>query len=49
MLALTVAVVACGVRKGIEAANRILMPLLALSLIVLAVYGATLLGVSVVA
>ena len=44
MLALTVAVVACGVRKGIEAANRILMPLLALSLIVLAVYGATLPG-----
>jgi NSS family neurotransmitter:Na+ symporter len=44
MLALTVFVVAGGVRRGIEAANRILMPLLAFSIIVLAVYGATLPG-----
>ncbi|CAN0598323.1 unnamed protein product, partial [Laminaria digitata] len=44
MLAITVFVVAGGVRSGIERANRILMPLLALSVIVLAIYSATLPG-----
>lgn len=44
MLALTIYVVAGGVRAGIEAANRILMPLLALCVIVLAAYSATLPG-----
>jgi NSS family neurotransmitter:Na+ symporter len=44
MLALTVCVVAGGVRAGIEAANRILMPLLALCVVVLAIYSATLPG-----
>lgn len=44
MLALTVWIVAGGIRRGIEAANRILMPLLALCVIVLAVYSATLPG-----
>lgn len=44
MLVLTVCVVAGGVRAGIEAANRFLMPLLALCVIGLAVYSATLPG-----
>ena len=44
MLLLTVVVVAGGVRRGIEAANRVLMPLFAFSIVVLAVYSATLPG-----
>ena len=44
MLALTVIIVAGGIRRGIEVANRILMPLLALSIVVLAIYSATLPG-----
>jgi neurotransmitter:Na+ symporter, NSS family len=44
ILALAMFVVAGGVRSGIEAANRILMPLLALCVIGLAVYSATLPG-----
>lgn len=44
VLALTMFIVAGGVRSGIEAANRILMPLLALCVIALAVYSATLPG-----
>lgn len=44
MLALTMFIVAGGVRSGIEAANRILMPLLALCVVALAVYSATLPG-----
>mgnify|MGYP003669403629 FL=1 len=44
MLALTVFVVAGGVRAGIEVANRVLMPLLAFCVIVLAIYSATLPG-----
>lgn len=40
----TMAVVACGVRRGIEIANRVLMPVLALIVIALAVFGATLPG-----
>lgn len=44
MLALTVCIVAGGVRAGIEVANRVLMPLLALCVIVLAAYSATLPG-----
>ncbi len=43
-LGLTMFIVAGGVRKGIEAANRILMPLLALTVVGLAVYVATLPG-----
>lgn len=46
MLALTMFVVAGGVRKGIEAVNRVLMPLLAICVIALAVYSATLDGSS---
>lgn len=46
VLALTMFVVAGGVRSGIEAANRILMPLLALCVVALAVYSATLPGAS---
>ncbi len=44
MMALTMFVVAGGVRKGIEAVNRILMPLLAVCVVALAVYSATLPG-----
>lgn len=44
MMALTMFVVAGGVRSGIERANRILMPLLALCVIAIAVYSATLPG-----
>jgi len=43
-IAATMLVVMGGVRRGIEAANRILMPLLALVVIVLAVYASTLSG-----
>lgn len=41
MIALTVLFVAGGVRRGIERLNAVLMPLLALILVALAVYGAT--------
>jgi NSS family neurotransmitter:Na+ symporter len=44
MLALTMFVVAGGVQKGIEAVNRILMPALALFVVGLAAYAATLPG-----
>lgn len=44
MMALTMFVVAGGVRRGIETVNRYLMPLLALCVIALAVYSATLKG-----
>ncbi len=44
ILGLTMFVVAGGVRAGIETANRFLMPLLALCVIALAVYSATLPG-----
>jgi NSS family neurotransmitter:Na+ symporter len=43
-IALTMFVVAGGVRRGIEAVNRILMPLLALTVVALAIYAATLPG-----
>ena len=44
MMALTMFVVAGGVRKGIESVNRILMPLLAVCVVALAAYAATLPG-----
>ena len=44
MMALTMFVVAGGVRRGIEAVNRVLMPLLAVCVIALAAYAATLPG-----
>lgn len=44
MLALTIAVVAGGIRHGIEAANRLLMPLLCLIVIGLAAYSLSLDG-----
>ncbi|MDX1581482.1 MAG: sodium-dependent transporter, partial [Alphaproteobacteria bacterium] len=44
MLVVTMFVVAGGVQRGIEALNRILMPLLALFVVGLAIYAATLPG-----
>ncbi|MEX2455105.1 MAG: sodium-dependent transporter [Rhodospirillaceae bacterium] len=46
MMVLTMLVVAGGVRRGIEGVNRYLMPLLALCVVALAVYSATLEGAS---
>lgn len=45
-MVLTVAIVYVGVKKGIERANKILMPLLGILLIVLSIYGLTLGGAS---
>ncbi|MGB0632528.1 MAG: sodium-dependent transporter [Alphaproteobacteria bacterium] len=45
-IAATMLVVMGGVRRGIETANRVLMPLLALVVIVLAIYASTLTGSS---
>ncbi|MBQ0718944.1 MAG: sodium-dependent transporter [Gammaproteobacteria bacterium] len=44
MIAITTAVVAAGIRHGIEAANRLLMPILGLIIIALAVYSLNLDG-----
>ncbi|MBM7660015.1 NSS family neurotransmitter:Na+ symporter [Bacillus mesophilus] len=43
-MALTVGIVVVGVKKGIEAANKVLMPLLGVLLIILAIYSLTLGG-----
>ena len=47
MLGATMLIVAGGVQRGIEAVNRILMPLLAVFVLILAVYAATLPGAGV--
>ncbi|WP_088102705.1 sodium-dependent transporter [Halalkalibacter urbisdiaboli] len=45
-MALTIAIVYVGVKKGIERANKILMPLLGILLVVLSIYSLTLGGAS---
>lgn len=44
VMVLTIAIVACGVERGIEAASKLLVPALAVLLLALAVHGATLPG-----